>query len=189
MQPIGQLSTLRSGRTIGAKSVDASIVAFASVRNSAATSNPSFGDWAVSEQQVAEGRQYESDVVPAMIEVSKGSPNKYEVEKETGQLMLDRVLHSAVFYPGDYGYIPQTLCGDGDPLDILLVTTAETAANAVLDPGIMVNCRVLGLMDMEDESGHDEKLIACIANQRSLDHLQSLDHVPFAFKERDPTFL
>jgi len=158
--------------------VDASIIAFASVRNSAATSSPSFGDWIDFESQSKSATKYADDVVPAMIEVSRGSPNKYEVEKETGQLMLDRVLHSAVYYPGDYGYIPQTLCGDGDPLDILLVATAECHTHTKLDPGIMVNARVLGLMDMEDESGHDEKLIAVIANQSHMNHMTGLEHVP-----------
>merc|ERR1711871_1411463 len=112
------------------------------------------------------------------IEVKGGSPNKYEIDKETGQLMLDRVLHSAVYYPGDYGYIPQTLCGDGDPLDILLVNTAASGTVASLTPGVMVNCRVLGCMDMEDEAGRDEKLIAVVDHNRTLDHLQSLDDIP-----------
>lgn len=161
-----------------ASSVDASIVAFASVRNSVATSSPAFGDWVAFNAQKEWKSAYAPDIVPAMIEVSRGSPNKYEVEKETGQLMLDRVLHSAVYYPGDYGYIPQTLCGDGDPLDILIVHTAETGTHGCLDPGIMVNCRVLGVMDMEDESGHDEKLIAVIANQKSMDHMSTLTDVP-----------
>jgi len=158
--------------------VDSSIVAFASVRNSAATSSPSFGDWVDAISQKEQKCAYKDDIVPAMIEVSQGSPNKYEVEKETGQLMLDRVLHSAVYYPGDYGYVPQTLCGDGDPLDIILVGTAASGTYASLTPGVMVNCRVLGIMDMEDESGHDEKLIAVIANQKSMDHMQTLEDVP-----------
>jgi len=173
---VGQLSAARQFRH--GTSVDASIVAFAAVRNSAATSCPSFGDWSDATAQLSMKSSYAHDVVPAMIEVSRGSPNKYEVEKETGQLWLDRVLHSAVYYPGDYGYVPQTLCGDGDPLDILLVATAESGTIQGLDPGVAVNCRVLGLMDMEDDSGHDEKLIAVIANQNSMDHMTTLDHVP-----------
>jgi len=172
---IGTLAKLRPGAE---SAVDASIVSFASVRNGAATSSPSFGDWPELEVQIANKKAYEEDIVPAMIEVSKGSPNKYEVDKETGQLMLDRVLHSSVYYPGDYGYVPQTLCGDGDPLDILLVCTADCGSVEGLDPGVMVNCRVVGLMDMEDESGHDEKLIAVLSNQASMDHITQLDHVP-----------
>mmetsp|Transcript_65402 Transcript_65402/g.171325 ORF Transcript_65402/g.171325 Transcript_65402/m.171325 type:complete len:637 (-) Transcript_65402:368-2278(-) len=156
---------------------DESITKFASVRNNAATSDPSFGDWLSKEEQAQRGSKYGIDIVPAMIEVTRGSPNKYEIEKETGQLMLDRVLHSSVYYPGDYGYVPQTLCGDGDPLDILIVTLAESGADG-LDPGCMVNCRVVGLMDMEDESGHDEKLIAVIANQKATDHIKDLQDVP-----------
>jgi len=160
------------------QTADESIISFASVRNNAATSDPSFGDWLDKSQQATRGTQYKEDIVPAMIEVTRGSPNKYEVEKETGQLMLDRVLHSSVYYPGDYGYVPQTLCGDGDPLDILIITPAESGTVAGLDTGCMALCRVVGLMDMEDESGHDEKLIAVLDNQRSTDHVRELQHVP-----------
>jgi len=124
-------------RTAWQQTADESIVAFASVRNNAATSDPSFGDWQSKEEQASRGITYGNDIVPAMIEVTRGSPNKYEVEKETGQLMLDRVLHSSVYYPGDYGYVPQTLCGDGDPLDILLVVPAEMGSYTGLDSGVM----------------------------------------------------
>jgi inorganic pyrophosphatase len=174
-------ATGNSAWSSSTKAVDSSIVAFASVRNKAATSDPAFGDCVVSEG--GSKCKYAEDVVPAMIEVSRGSPNKYEIEKETGQLMLDRVLHSAVFYPGDYGYIPQTLCGDGDPLDILLVAAVDTAFSQKLAPGVIVNCRVLGYMDMEDEAGRDEKLIAVISNQKSTEHLLSLDDVPAHLKK------
>lgn len=173
------LGTLATTRVSGMESaVDASIVAFASVRNNAATSSPSFGDWPELEVQDKQKLTYADDIVPAMIEVSKGSPNKYEVDKETGQLMLDRVLHSSVYYPGDYGYVPQTLCGDGDPLDILLIHTLDSGSIEALDPGVMVNCRVVGLMDMEDESGHDEKLIAVMSNQSAMASITELSHVP-----------
>lgn len=160
------------------RTADESITAFASVRNSAATSDPSFGDWRSKEEQVSRGITFDTDVVPAMIEVTRGSPNKYEVEKETGQLMLDRVLHSSVYYPGDYGYVPQTLCGDGDPLDILIVVPAEMGSYTGLDSGVMVNCRVVGVMDMEDESGHDEKVIAVLSNQSATSHIEKLDDIP-----------
>jgi len=160
------------------QTADQSIIAFASVRNNAATSDPSFGDWLDKAEQATKGTTYAEDIVPAMIEVTRGSPNKYEVDKETGQLMLDRVLHSSVYYPGDYGYVPQTLCGDGDPLDILIVTPAESGTVTGLDTGCMALCRVVGLMDMEDESGRDEKLIAVLDNQRSTDHVKELHHVP-----------
>jgi len=160
------------------QTADESITKFASVRNNAATSDPSFGDWLSKEEQAQRGIKYGSDIVPAMIEVSRGSPNKYEIEKETGQLMLDRVLHSSVYYPGDYGYVPQTLCGDGDPLDILIVAPAESGTFVGLDTGVLASCRVVGLMDMEDESGHDEKIIAVLDYQRSTDHITQLDHVP-----------
>eukprot|EP00929_Paragymnodinium_shiwhaense_P006238 TRINITY_DN1092_c0_g1_i1.p2 TRINITY_DN1092_c0_g1~~TRINITY_DN1092_c0_g1_i1.p2 ORF type:complete len:651 (+),score=214.35 TRINITY_DN1092_c0_g1_i1:86-2038(+) len=159
--------------------LDQSITAFASVRNLAVSSDPSFGDWMELDEQKAKKRTYTDDVVPVMIEVTRGSPNKYEVEKATGQLQLDRVLHSSIYYPGDYGYVPQTLCGDGDPLDIIIVSPADATSDTQgLDSGVMVNCRVVGLMDMEDESGHDEKIIAVLADQAFTDHIKDKDDVP-----------
>lgn len=92
--------------------------------------------------------------VPCFVEVSKESRNKYEWDHELGVLTLDRVLHSAVYYPHDYGFIPQTLCGDGDPLDILVMSTSP------LLPGCVVSARPLCYMVMEDEKGADEKVLA-----------------------------
>mmetsp|Transcript_121074 Transcript_121074/g.342570 ORF Transcript_121074/g.342570 Transcript_121074/m.342570 type:complete len:654 (-) Transcript_121074:207-2168(-) len=160
------------------QTADESIIAFASVRNEAATSEPSFGDWLDKAEQKNRGKVYTEDIVPTLVEVTRGSPNKYEVDKETGQLMLDRVLHSAVYYPGDYGYVPQTLCGDGDPLDILIVTTMDAGSVQGLDCGSIANVRVVGMMDMEDESGHDEKVIGVLANQKCMDHITQLHQVP-----------
>jgi len=115
-------------------------------------------------------------MAPVMIEVTRGCLNKYEVEKETGQLMLDRVLHSALYYPGDYGYVPQTLCGDGDPIDVLVVGSTELEDNG-LDTGAIANCRLIGIMDMEDENGRDEKLIAVLAEQDTTSHITSLEQI------------
>jgi len=94
------------------------------------------------------------NIVPCFVEVSKESRNKYEWDHDLGVLTLDRVLHSAVYYPHDYGFIPQTLCGDGDPLDILVMSTSP------LLPGCVVNCRPICYMVMEDEKGMDEKVLA-----------------------------
>jgi len=167
----------------GQHTTDESIIAFASVRNKAATSEPSFGDWLNPDEQAERGVKYAEDIVPVMVEVSRGSPNKYELEKETGQLMLDRILHSSVYYPGDYGYVPQTLCGDGDPIDILIIAPAEGGLVAALDAGVMANCRVVGMMDMEDEGGRDEKLISVLQNQKSTDHIKTLSDVPKHLQE------
>lgn len=100
-----------------------------------------------------EGSKY-PEVVPCFVEVSKESRNKYEWDHDLGVLTLDRVLHSAVYYPHDYGFIPQTLCGDGDPLDILVMSTSP------LLPGCVVQCRPICYMVMEDEKGMDEKVLA-----------------------------
>eukprot|EP01061_Rhynchopus_euleeides_P011431 TRINITY_DN21008_c2_g2_i2.p2 TRINITY_DN21008_c2_g2~~TRINITY_DN21008_c2_g2_i2.p2 ORF type:complete len:651 (+),score=302.52 TRINITY_DN21008_c2_g2_i2:47-1954(+) len=160
----------------GVQSTDESIVAFATVREEVMSSDPSFGDWKNHHERGA-GKTYGDDVVPCMIEVTRGSPNKYEVEKETGMLVLDRVLHSAVHYPGDYGYIPATLCGDGDPLDLLIISP-YAAQHKGLEPGTIANCRIVGLMDMEDESGRDEKIIAVLDGMKSCSHIKSLDTIP-----------
>eukprot|EP01059_Diplonema_ambulator_P037428 TRINITY_DN9901_c0_g1_i1.p2 TRINITY_DN9901_c0_g1~~TRINITY_DN9901_c0_g1_i1.p2 ORF type:complete len:645 (+),score=264.38 TRINITY_DN9901_c0_g1_i1:30-1937(+) len=158
------------------QSTDESIVAYATVREQVMSSHPSFGDWRSPRER--DGAQYRNDVVPCVVEVTRGSPNKYEVDKETGMLVLDRVLHSAVHYPGDYGYIPATLCGDGDPLDLLVISPYSAQEYQGLEPGVIANCRIVGIMDMEDESGRDEKIIAVLAEQRSCSHITSLDSIP-----------
>ena len=83
-----------------------------------------------------------------------GEPVKYEVDKETGALCVDRFMMTAMFYPANYGYIPQTLSEDGDPVDVLVVTPVP------LISGSVVRCRVVGMLKMTDESGIDAKLIA-----------------------------
>jgi inorganic pyrophosphatase len=159
------------------RSTDESVQAFASVRNNVAGSEPSDGSWRTLQVQNERGmKSFTKEHVPVLIEVKCGSPNKYELEKETGQMVLDRVLHSAVFYPGDYGYVPQTLCGDGDPLDVIIVMPPECGVQHGLDPGVICLCRIVGLMDMEDESGHDEKVLAVLDDPR-FDHITELEHI------------
>jgi inorganic pyrophosphatase len=91
---------------------------------------------------------------PVVIEIPKGSKNKYELDKETGLLRLDRVLHSAVYYPADYGFIPRTFCGDGDPLDALVLS------QEAVYPLTIVEARAIGVMRMRDEKGIDDKIVA-----------------------------
>jgi inorganic pyrophosphatase len=91
---------------------------------------------------------------PAIIEIPKGSTNKYELDKETGLLRLDRVLHSAVYYPADYGFIPRTYCDDGDPLDVLVL------GQEPVFPLTIVEARAIGVMRMRDEKGIDDKILA-----------------------------
>ena len=91
---------------------------------------------------------------PVVVEVPMGSKNKYELDKETGFLRLDRVLHSAVHYPANYGFIPRTYCDDWDPLDALVLGQQEVA------PLTIVEARAIGVMRMRDEKGIDDKIIA-----------------------------
>ena len=92
----------------------------------------------------------------AVIEIPRGSTNKYEVDQETGTIKLDRVLYSPLFYPFDYGYIPQTHYLDGDPLDVLVLTSHP------LFPGCVVEVSPIGVLKMSDEKGPDEKIL-CVA--------------------------
>ena len=108
--------------------------------------------------KAAEFLNAEKNVVPVIIEVPRRCPNKYEIDKETGLINLDRVLHSSIYYPGDYGYVPNTLCGDGDPIDVVVLTTYP------LIPGALVFCRVIGVMKMVDQKGDDSKLIGVVEN-------------------------
>jgi len=91
---------------------------------------------------------------PVIIEVPKGSKNKYELDKETGLLRLDRVLFSAVHYPANYGFIPRTYCDDGDPLDALVLGQES------VHPLTLVEARAIGVMRMRDEKGIDDKIVA-----------------------------
>ena len=91
---------------------------------------------------------------PVIIEVPRGSKNKYELDKETGLLRLDRVLYSAVHYPANYGFIRRTFCDDGDPLDALVLMQEPVY------PLTLVDARAIGLMRMRDDKGIDDKIIA-----------------------------
>jgi inorganic pyrophosphatase len=91
---------------------------------------------------------------PAVIEVPRGSKNKYELDKETGFLRLDRVLYSAVHYPANYGFIPRTFCDDGDPLDVLVL------GQEPVYPLTIVEARAIGVMRMRDDKGLDDKILA-----------------------------
>jgi inorganic pyrophosphatase len=91
---------------------------------------------------------------PVVIEVPRGSTNKYELDKETGLLRLDRVLYSAVYYPANYGFLPRTFCDDGDPLDALVIM------QEAVQPLTIVPARAIGVMRMRDERGVDDKVLA-----------------------------
>ncbi|MDD2445706.1 MAG: inorganic diphosphatase [Clostridia bacterium] len=88
------------------------------------------------------------------IEIEKGSKNKYELDKETGLIILDRVLYTATHYPMNYGFIPRTLCDDGDPLDVFVL------CSQAIQSGRLVQCYPIGIINMTDQSEQDEKVIA-----------------------------
>jgi inorganic pyrophosphatase len=94
------------------------------------------------------------DEINVIIEVPKNSSNKYEYNEEKGNFELDRIIHSPLFFPFEYGFIPQTLSEDGDPLDIVLLSTYPTF------PGCLVKAKPIGVLMMEDEKGIDHKIIA-----------------------------
>jgi inorganic pyrophosphatase len=104
-----------------------------------------------------------------------GSKNKYELDKETGLLKLDRVLYSAVHYPANYGFIPRTFCEDGDPLDVLVL------GQEPVDPLTLLDARAIGVMRMRDEKGLDDKVIAVSVKDPAVteyvDHTQLPGHL------------
>lgn len=110
-------------------------------------------------------------IVNAIIEISRGSKAKYEVDKTTGLLRLDRVLHAAFYYPVNYGFIPQTYAGDGDPLDILVLSQID------LQPLSLARAKVIGVMRMKDK-GIDDKIIAVCADDISVSHIETLGQLP-----------
>src|SRR5213075_1904010 len=95
----------------------------------------------------------------------KGSKNKYELDKQTGFLRLDRVLYSAVHYPADYGFLPRSFCDDGDPLDVLVLSQEPVF------PLTIVQARAVGVMRMRDDKGLDDKIIAVSVNDPSFEPL------------------
>jgi inorganic pyrophosphatase len=88
-----------------------------------------------------------------------GDPIKYEVDKETGAIFVDRFMNTAMHYPTNYGYVPKTIAGDGDPVDVLVVTPVP------LMPGVVVPCRAIGILKMTDEAGEDGKVLAVPTNK------------------------
>src|SRR5215471_12357396 len=111
-------------------------------------------------------------VFPAVIEVPAGSKNKYELDKKTGLLRLDRVLYGAVHYPANYGFVPRTYCDDKDPLDVL-VLGQETVV-----PLAIVRAKPIGVMKMMDQGEADDKVIAVHVDDPEYAHYDSLSELP-----------
>src|ERR1043165_1282324 len=109
---------------------------------------------------------------PVIIEIPKGSKNKYELDKETGLLRLDRVLYSSVHYPADYGFIPRTYCDDGDPLDALVL------GQEPVFPLTIVEARAIGVVRMRDEKGVDDKIVAVSVKDPSFADFEDKSQLP-----------
>jgi inorganic pyrophosphatase len=116
------------------------------------------------------------EFVNGIIEISTGMRTKYEVDKETGLLKLDRILYSAVYYPANYGFIPQTLGDDMDPLDIMILCREP------IQPLCLVPARVIGVMRMVDQGLADDKILAVAENDANTKHLNDISELASHFK-------
>lgn len=118
--------------------------------------------------------------VNTIVEINKGSKNKYEIDKETGLIALDRVAHTAQDFPFDYGFVPQTLWDDGDALDVIILTTHP------LHPGILVRVRPVALMHMIDSGDSDDKLVAVPVDDPRWDATKDIRDInPHTLKEME----
>ena len=122
------------------------------------------------------------EIVNAVVEIPKGSRAKYEIDKDSGLIKLDRVLYGSMMYPTLYGIIPQTLFDDGDPLDILILT------QVVLVPLTLVSAKVIGVMRMIDQGVPDDKIIAVVASDPSVSSMNDIDDLPQNLKDELKNF-
>ena len=124
------------------------------------------------------------DKINAVIEIPYGSNIKYEIDKESGAVCVDRVMYSAMFYPANYGFVPNTLADDGDPADILVLNEYP------LQAGSVIPCRLIGVLIMEDESGMDEKLLAVPVTKIDprYENIKSLSDLPKITLDRIKNF-
>ncbi|MCG6117594.1 MAG: inorganic diphosphatase [Aquimonas sp.] len=129
---------------------------------------------------VPSGRDVPNEI-NVVIEIPKDAePVKYEVDKDTGAIFVDRILSTPMRYPCNYGYVPHTLCGDGDPADVMVILPLP------LIPGSVIRCRPVGVLKMSDEAGSDEKLLAVPAGKvfAGYTHIQDIDQVSAHWLER-----
>jgi len=110
--------------------------------------------------------------VTGIIEIPKGSKGKYELDKASGLLRLDRVLYSSVHYPANYGFIPQTYCDDKDPLDILVICSID------VDPLCIIEVKVIGVMHMIDDDEQDDKIVAVANNDMAVNYINNISELP-----------
>ena len=120
--------------------------------------------------------------VNVIIEIAKGGHIKYEYDKERNMLVCDRILHTPMKYPFNYGFIPNTLSEDGDPLDVVVLMDDE------LIPGCMIRCKILGYLDTKDDAGNDPKIIVCPIQKvdplwKNIDDLLSINNVKLNYTQ------
>ena len=121
------------------------------------------------------------DDINVIVEVSVGGePIKYEMDKAAGAMYVDRFLYTPMRYPGNYGFVPHTLCGDGDPIDVIV------ANHRPIVPGAIMSCRPIGVLSMEDESGQDEKIVAVpsVKLTRRYETVHSIEDLPLITREQ-----
>jgi inorganic pyrophosphatase len=116
--------------------------------------------------------RYVEAAIPAVIEIPTGSKVKYELDKATGLLRVDRILFSAVHYPANYGFVPRTYCDDGDPLDILVYCQEPIVPLAIMQ------AKVIGVMRMRDDKGQDDKLVAVSADDPEYADIADISEMP-----------
>jgi inorganic pyrophosphatase len=116
-------------------------------------------------------------IVNAVIEIPQGSRAKYEIDKPSGLLRLDRVIYSSFYYPTNYGFIPQTYGDDKDPLDILVLSSL------CIQPMCLVTAKVIGVMQMVDQGDADDKIIAVAAHDPSINYINNIEELPKHFFE------
>lgn len=115
------------------------------------------------------------EIINGIIEIPQNTRAKYELDKASGLLRLDRVLYSSIYYPANYGFIPRTYCDDKDPLDILILS------QIIIQPMCIVSAKVIGAMRMMDGGEMDDKIIAVAENDMSVDHIEDVDQLPAHF--------
>jgi len=115
------------------------------------------------------------EIVNGIIEIPKNTRAKYELDKDSGLLIMDRVIYSSMYYPANYGFIPKTYCDDKDPLDILILSQIQVV------PMCIVSAKVIGVMRMLDNGEKDDKIIAVAENDMSVNHINDITELPKHF--------
>ena len=117
-------------------------------------------------------KRISKDKFVAYIEIQAGCKNKFELDKETGLIRLDRILYTSTHYPANYGFIPRTYCDDNDPLDVLVVSSEP------IIPMTLVDCRPIGVIKMEDQGSNDEKIVAVCLSDPFYSDVKSINDLP-----------